>query len=121
MSKSILIVDDEMEIAELLAMGFEGHGFITECAFNVDEAQAKISQKKYDIILSDIRMPKKDGVELLKWIRGRDNERPVVLMMTGYSQYNEEQIRGLGGHSLIPKPLALDHVIGIINKATGGI
>jgi DNA-binding response OmpR family regulator len=119
MSKTILIVDDEMEIAELLAMGFENYGFTPECAFSVDEAEAKIAAKNYDIILSDIRMPKKDGVELLKWIRGRDAQKPVVLMMTGYSQYNEDQIKGWGGHSLIPKPLALDHVIAIINKATG--
>jgi DNA-binding response OmpR family regulator len=119
MSKTILIVDDEMEIAELLAMGFESYGFTPECAFSVDEAEAKIAQKNYDIILSDIRMPKKDGVQLLKWIRGRDSQKPVVLMMTGFSQYTEDQIKEWGGHSLIPKPLALDHVVEIINKATG--
>ncbi len=118
MAKSILIVDDEQEIAELLAMGFASKGFETETAFSVSEAETKIQGgRHFDVVLSDIRMPRQDGVTLLKWIQERGGPKPVVMMMTGFSQYSEAQLKALGAHSLINKPLAVDTVIDIIKTA----
>ena len=117
MSKSILIVDDEQEIAELLAMAFTSLGFKVDTAFSVNEAETKIEGgTQFDFVLSDIRMPRKDGVELLKWIQHRTGPKPVVLMMTGYSQYSEDQLKSYGAHCMFTKPLALDMVVEIISK-----
>ena len=116
MARSILIVDDESEIAEFLAMGFEGYNFETTVANSVADAEAKIIERKFDIILSDIRMPQKDGVELLKWVRKRDKVYPIMLMMTGYSVYSEEEMIALGASAVITKPLSLESLIEIIDK-----
>ncbi len=116
MARSILIVDDESEIAEFLAMGFEGYNFEATVANSVADAEAKIIERKFDIILSDIRMPQKDGVELLKWVRKRDKVYPIMLMMTGYSVYSEEEMIALGASAVITKPLSLESLIEIIDK-----
>ena len=116
MARSILIVDDESEIAEFLAMGFEGYNFEATVANSVADAEAKIIERKFDIILSDIRMPQKDGVELLKWVRKRDKVYPIMLMMTGYSVYAEEEMIALGASAVITKPLSLESLIEIIDK-----
>lgn len=116
MSRKVLIVDDEAEIAEFLAMGFEGYNFEAEVANSVAEAESKLIANKYDVILSDIRMPKKDGIALLKWVRERDKVKPVMFMMTGYSMYSEEEMIKLGAAAVITKPLSLESLIEIINK-----
>lgn len=116
MARTILIVDDETEIAEFLAMGFEGYNFEATVANSVADAEAKIIDKKFDLVLSDIRMPKKDGIALLKWIRERDKVNPIVFMMTGYSMYSEEEMIALGAAAVITKPLSLESLIEIINK-----
>ena len=116
MARKVLIVDDESEIAEFLAMGFEGYNFEAEVANSVAEAESKLTANKYDVILSDIRMPKKDGIALLKWVRERDKVKPVMFMMTGYSMYSEEEMIKLGAAAVITKPLSLESLIEIINK-----
>ncbi len=116
MSRKVLIVDDEAEIAEFLAMGFEGYNFEAEVANSVAEAESKLIANQYDVILSDIRMPKKDGIALLKWVRERDKVKPVMFMMTGYSMYSEEEMIKLGAAAVITKPLSLESLIEIINN-----
>jgi DNA-binding NtrC family response regulator len=113
-----LIVDDEQENAELLAIGFANRGFQTDTAFSISEAETKIQgDQHFDVVLSDIRMPRQDGVTLLKWIQERGGPKPVVMMMTGFSQLSECELKALGAHSLINKPLAVDAVIDIIKTA----
>jgi two-component system, NtrC family, response regulator HydG len=120
MARKVLIVDDEVEIAEFLALGFEGFDFEAEVANSVPEAEKKIEGKVYDVILSDIRMPKKDGIALLKWVRERDKAKPVMFMMTGFSMYTEEEIISLGAAAVITKPLSLESLIEIIDRFVPG-
>lgn len=84
MSKpSILVVDDELLIRDLLYDFFTGQGWEISVAEDGEKALAMIRNKKYDVILTDIKMPEMDGLTLSGHVRQSDPEMPIVLM-TGY-------------------------------------
>lgn len=79
----ILIVDDEVNIQNSLARRYKLKGYYIETANNGKEALNLLEKKPFHVVISDIKMPVMDGVELLKKIR---EEYPMtrVIMMTGY-------------------------------------
>ena len=82
--KTILLVDDEKDIAELLAEFFEALGYRVILTFNGDEAFIVFNEEKIDIVITDIRMPKMNGLKLLKHIKSSMPRFPVILM-TGFA------------------------------------
>ncbi len=89
----ILIVDDEHIVADTLSLIFEKHGFVTRAAYSADEAMTCARAFTPDLLLCDISMPEKDGLDL---IDSMDREHPGcrVLVLTGaYSSLNRVRIR----------------------------
>ncbi len=83
MKGRLLIVDDEPEIRKMLVRHFFFLGYEAEEAENGSEALDILAEKRFDVVISDIRMPKMDGVSLLREIR---HQYPMtrVIMITGY-------------------------------------
>src|SRR5579883_3555668 len=65
----ILVVDDEKSICELLEITFRKEGYRVEVAHSVDAAKRKLESQIFDIIISDVRMPGADGVDLLRFVK----------------------------------------------------
>jgi len=80
---SILVVDDELLIRDLLYDFFTGQGWTISVAENGDKALDIIAHKPIDLVLSDIKMPEMDGLALTEELRRAHPEIPVVLM-TGF-------------------------------------
>ncbi len=80
---SILIVDDELLIRDLLYDFFQGQGWETSVADSGEKALDILGVRQVDLVLSDIRMPGMDGLQLTEELRESHPEIPVVLM-TGY-------------------------------------
>jgi CheY-like chemotaxis protein len=82
-SATLLIVDDEEGIRDLMRRHFSFQGYQVLTASDGDEALMILSEKKVDVVISDIMMPNMDGTELIQRIRA---EYPImrVIMMTGY-------------------------------------
>ena len=78
----ILIVDDEPDIRTLLARYLVGQGYECLTAANVNEAFQQVQSIPLDLIITDISMPGKDGIELLREVKRRDDSLPVM-MVTG--------------------------------------
>ena len=77
----ILVVDDEVPIRDILKKGLsQMGGFSVEVAQNGQEAIGTIEQDIFDLVLTDMRMPEMDGIELLKIIKGTRPEIMVILM-----------------------------------------
>src|SRR6266480_3381182 len=76
----ILVVDDEKSICELLEITFRKEGHRVEVANSVDAAKRKLESQIFDIIISDIRMPGEDGVDLLKFAKEIAPDSFFVLM-----------------------------------------
>lgn len=80
----VLVVDDDRMMAKTLADIFEVKGYQAEVAYSGPEALEKVAQRDFDCVLSDIKMPEVNGVELYRAIKARRPDLPVVLM-TAYS------------------------------------
>lgn len=79
----ILVVDDERNIRNNLSMVLEVEGYKVDAASNGDEALQRVKDGRYDIAFIDIQMPKMDGLEVLRSLRGPKPRMPVV-MLTAY-------------------------------------
>jgi len=80
MERSILVVDDHDASADVLAQLLDEEGYRVRCAGDGQAALHAITQAPPDLVLSDVMMPKMDGVTLIKQLRARGWTMPVVLM-----------------------------------------
>ncbi|MDU2491041.1 MAG: response regulator transcription factor [Clostridium celatum] len=106
---NILIVEDEIAIAELLQLGLIGAGNSAEYVLNGREAADKIEVFDYDLILLDIMIPEIDGYELMEYIYTINI--PVIFITAKGSL--QDKIKGLrmGADDYIVKPFELDEVV----------
>ncbi len=124
-NKRILIVDDEEEIREILAVELADMGAVVLQASDVPEALAVFTSGPVDLVISDIRMPGASGVQLLSNLRTRTTTIPVILM-TGFADITLPQAHDLGAETLLQKPFDLSllgelcrHVLGPIPARWG--
>ena len=105
MSENILIVDDDKEIRDLISLYLEADRFYTDKAADGVEALIKLEEKKYSLVISDIMMPKKDGIETI--IEIRKKYKMPVIFLTAKSQ-EIDMINGLtlGADDYISKPFS---------------
>jgi DNA-binding NtrC family response regulator len=120
----VLIVDDEEALRFLLASELEAEAFDVMSAGDGDEAIEMIRKKvehneKYDVILLDIKMPKVDGFEVLKFVKANVPETKVI-MLTAYADVKNaiESLRQ-GASDFVSKPYDLDDILTSINRALG--
>ena len=107
MAKKILIVDDEKDIVELVRYNLEKEGFKCYVAFDGEEAVEKAKDKKPDLVLLDIMMPKIDGIEACRQIREIDSLKSVfIAFLTARSEeYSELAGFDVGADDYITKPI----------------
>ena len=79
MSRKVLVVDDEKLIVKGIRFSLEQDGMEVDCAYDGEEAVEKAKDKKYDIILLDLMLPKMDGLEVCQQIREFSNV-PIVML-----------------------------------------
>jgi DNA-binding NtrC family response regulator len=76
----VLIIDDEADIRESLETLLEMEGYLTELACNAAEGLERLEKGHYDVVLLDLMMPDRSGIELLQDVRQRDTETPIILI-----------------------------------------
>lgn len=91
--KKVLVVDDEVEFADMMRMRLEANGYDVIVANNGREALELVKREKIDAVLLDVMMPEMDGLSVLKQIRAQDSALPVFII-TAFS--NEERVRLAG-------------------------
>ncbi len=109
MKNKILLVDDEKALLKSLKSGlkkFSGQ-FTTDICFSVNEAVKKIDQTDYDLLITDIRMPKKSGVDLLLHLKKANFKGAIKVMSAYHDAENLQKINSLGVMNIISKPFDL--------------
>ena len=106
----ILIADDDESIRFTLDTIFKDDGYITTTTKDGKNAKELIVQEKFDVIITDIKMPEIDGVELLKWIKDTYPQISVI-MITGYASLDSsiDSLRA-GADDYIVKPFDVDYL-----------
>ena len=116
---SVLIVEDDPALSEILEAYFQTYGAKVNKASHGEEALQILGTSAIDLVLSDIQMPVMDGVTLLKTVRGKDPKIPIVFIISGQSDYSEEQLLKLGASGYMAKPFSLKEFSSRINGALG--
>ncbi|MDQ7784191.1 MAG: sigma-54 dependent transcriptional regulator [Desulfomonilaceae bacterium] len=113
----ILIVDDEPNMLHMLSEVLQQDGFDPSCAESAQRALDMVSKESFDFILSDVRMPGMDGVQLLEQLRASGIDTMVILMSAyGTIDLALEAIRK-GAYDYIAKPFKTDEVVLTLRKA----
>ena len=112
-----LVVDDEPDICELLSMTLETMGIATISAANLTEARTALDRHRFDVCLTDMRMPDGDGLQLLEWIRLHRPTLPVALITAHGSVETAVQALKLGAFDFVTKPVDVTSLRQIISAA----
>jgi DNA-binding NtrC family response regulator len=113
----VLIVDDELVVCESCQRILEEEGYESEIALSGMEALQKIKEIPFDIVITDLKMPGMDGMEVLRTLR-RDYPDVIVIMITGFSTVDTAvEAMKLGAFDYIPKPFTPDEVTIVVKKA----
>jgi two-component system response regulator AtoC len=107
----ILTVDDEADTLELMEELFESKGYLTATASNGLEALNKIREDEPDIVISDIRMPEMDGMQLLELVSKRYPHIPVIMVTAHGTIETAVEAMKMGAKDYILKPLRLDEIL----------
>ncbi len=113
----ILIVDDEAGMREFLSILLEREGFQVECAQDGDEALRAVQQARFDLIVSDLRMPTLDGVRLLEGLHKIQPEIPVILITAYASADSAIEAMKLGAYDYLTKPFRVEEIKAVIARA----
>ena len=121
MAKKILVIDDEELVSESLKKLLKREGYEASVARSGVEALAKIKDAEFDLIVSDIRMPDMNGIEIVKKIRAHLKEggkKPVPeILITGFaSEDNLEEAKKLSVADYIYKPFNIKDFLDIVRR-----
>ena len=107
----LLIVEDEVKIAQALKRGLEEQGYQIDLAHDGFEGSQKFEMNIYDLILIDINLPKRNGYDLCKIIRAKNNLIPII-MLTAFNTL-ESKIKGFddGADDYISKPFEFKELV----------
>jgi two-component system response regulator PilR (NtrC family) len=114
---SVLLVDDEPDILELLEITLLKMGLIVDKATGVKQALDKLSAQRYDLCLTDMRMPDGDGLDVVKYITSKRLDVPVAVITAHGNMENAITVLKAGAFDYLAKPLSLAQLRTLVNSA----
>ena len=113
---SILIVEDDITFSLMLTTWLGKKGFVVRSSSSVSDAKRRLGEEAFDLVISDLRLPDSDGIDLLKWLKSTHPSLPLI-MMTSYAEIQTAvQAMKLGAADDIAKPLNPDELLGKIKE-----
>ncbi|WP_439810083.1 sigma-54-dependent transcriptional regulator [Parabacteroides distasonis] len=113
---SILIVEDDITFSLMLTTWLGKKGFVVRSSSSVSDAKRRLGEEAFDLVISDLRLPDSDGIDLLKWLKNTHPSLPLI-MMTSYAEIQTAvQAMKLGAADYIAKPLNPDELLGKIKE-----
>lgn len=113
---SILIVDDSVFQRRVVGAPLRAGGFLVYEAVNGNDGLLKIQELQPDLILLDILMPEKDGIEVLKELHNAGNTIPVVMLTSDVQESTRSECLSLGARAFLNKPVKAEELIPVITS-----
>ena len=117
MKPRCLIVDDEPDISELLSITIEKMGIKTDCAGTLEDAKFRLSRNRYDLCLTDMRLPDGNGLDLMKHINLHYSGLPIAVITAFGSSDNAVSALKAGAFDYLNKPISLQQLRPIVASA----
>lgn len=116
--KRVMVVEDDLSVNRLISYNLSRSGFTPECAYDGFQAQEKLKDRDFDIVILDVMLPGPDGFTICKTIKGdpaRANTFVVILTARGESQ---DKIYGslLGADHYITKPFCINELMTVVKE-----
>jgi DNA-binding NtrC family response regulator len=113
----VLVVDDELEMAAMIADEFGDRGYSAVALGSGREAIERLTHEHFDAVVTDLRMPDVDGMELLRASRALDPTRPVIVM-TGHGAIDTAlEASSQGAFHYLTKPFSPVHLVELVEAA----
>ena len=113
----VLVIDDEADIRELLDLTLVRMGLSADCAGTLAEAKALLERERYDLCLTDMRLPDGDGLDIVRLIGANYGWTPVAVITAFGSTDNAVAALKAGAFDYLAKPVALDQLRTLIKSA----
>jgi two-component system, OmpR family, response regulator VicR len=110
MEKKILVVDDEKPIADILQFNLKKEGYVVYCAYDGNEALQLVEEIQPDLILLDIMLPLRDGMEVCREVR-KKYEMPIIMLTAKDSEIDKVLGLELGADDYVTKPFSTRELI----------
>ncbi len=111
MSYSILIVEDDLTFSTMLKTWLGKKGFNIDTASSCAKARKTLSTDKFDLVLSDLRLPDQDGIQLLSWLRKNDIYTPFIIMTSYAEIHSAVEAMKQGASDFVAKPIQPDELL----------
>ena len=116
MKANILIVDDEKDLLNIFSLILKGEGYVVETASDGEAAIKILTTTAFTLVISDLRMPRVSGIQLLTWIKQKKKDTKVILM-TGLAQLGDLKLDGdLSCDGILPKPVTKEELIKTVDS-----
>lgn len=116
-SKRVLVVDDEADIRELLDLTLARMGLFADCVGTLAEARHMLESQRYQLCLTDMRLPDGEGLDLVRRIAETAADLPVAVITAHGSAENAVSALKAGAFDYIAKPVSLEQLRGIVKSA----
>lgn len=111
MKRKILIVEDNIGLSQMQKDWFEQAGYDAVTAMNEPIARTLIRKNRFDLVLSDVRLPEGDGISLLKWLKKEKMKIPFIITTEYVSVPDVVRTIKLGANDYLPKPVRREHLL----------
>ena len=119
MAGAVLIIDDEAEIRESLQTLLEMEGFEVETAITGEDGLSQMADRPFDLVLLDLTLPGRNGMEILSEIRSHDSRLPVIMITAFGTVENAVRAMQSGAANFVQKPWDNEKLLADVRAAVG--
>ncbi|KAF0093094.1 MAG: putative Fis family two component sigma-54 specific transcriptional regulator [Puniceicoccaceae bacterium 5H] len=116
MNAQILIIDDEADYADMLRELLQAHGFTSRLSHEPTEAMQQLREGRYDLVISDFKMPGLDGADLLQAIRKEKPDMPVVIVSGMMNPRDLIRVANLNVNLVLEKPFNVHDLVDYVRR-----
>jgi DNA-binding response OmpR family regulator len=117
--KRILVVDDEPDLTRLCSLALKYHGFNVDTFNDSEEVLSNFKPDYYDLVILDIKMPKKDGFELYDELKKKDSDAKICFLTASelyYKEFRKKEYHALDKNLFIRKPIDNEDLLKEVNR-----
>jgi two-component system response regulator HydG len=113
----VLVVDDQVDMAQMIAEHLSDRGYVAVAESSPRKAVEMLSTQRFDVLVTDLRMPDIDGIALLRVSRELDPKRPVIMLTAHSTVETAVEATGRGAYHYLIKPFRLDVLFRLIEQS----